>query len=59
VVETRLLHSDMRINEIVVELHFTNESHLNRIFEKYKELSPTGYRKQVLSGPGAMIAATA
>ena len=28
-VESRLLHTDMRINEIVEELGFTDESHLN------------------------------
>ena len=45
-VETRLQHSDMRINEIVYELGFTDESHLNRLFKKYKGLSPTAFRKQ-------------
>lgn len=45
-VETRLQHSDMRINEIVTELGFTDESHLNRLFKKYKGLSPTAFRKQ-------------
>lgn len=45
-VETRLSHSDMRINEIVYELGFTDESHLNRLFKKYKGLSPTAFRKQ-------------
>lgn len=44
-VETRLLHSNMRINEIVLELGFTDESHLNRLFKKYKGVSPTEYRK--------------
>lgn len=47
-VETRLRHSDMRINEIAFELNFTDESHLNRIFKKYKGMSPTGFRKQIL-----------
>jgi AraC-like DNA-binding protein len=45
-VETRLQHSDMRINEIVYELGFTDESHLNRLFKKYKGLTPTAFRKQ-------------
>jgi AraC family L-rhamnose operon regulatory protein RhaS len=45
-VETRLLHSDMRINEIVTELGFTDESHLNRLFKKYKGVNPTAFRKQ-------------
>jgi AraC-like DNA-binding protein len=45
-VETRLQHSDMRINEIVYELGFTDESHLNRLFKKHKGLTPTAFRKQ-------------
>ncbi|MFA6087305.1 AraC family transcriptional regulator [Mucilaginibacter sp.] len=44
-VETRLLHSDMRINEIVNELNFTDESHLNRSFKKYKGMAPSEFRK--------------
>ncbi|MFT4204722.1 MAG: AraC family transcriptional regulator [Chitinophagaceae bacterium] len=44
-VETRLLHSDMRINEIAYEFNFTDESHLNRIFKKYKGMNPTEFRK--------------
>ncbi len=36
IIETRLLHSDLRMNEIARELGFTDESHLNRIFKKYK-----------------------
>ncbi len=45
-VENRFLYSDMRINEIVEELGFTDESHLmNRLFRKYKGVSRTEYRK--------------
>ena len=44
-VELRLLHSDMRINEIVYELNFTDESHLNRAFKKFKGTSPSEFRK--------------
>lgn len=44
-VENRLRHSNLRINEIVLELGFTDESHLNRLFRKYNGLSPTSYRK--------------
>ncbi|MDN5289077.1 MAG: transcriptional regulator, AraC family [Mucilaginibacter sp.] len=44
-VENRLRHSSMRINEIVMELGFTDESHLNRLFKKYNGVNPTSYRK--------------
>ncbi len=44
-VETRLLHSDMRINEIAHEFSFTDESHLNRLFKKHKGVNPTEFRK--------------
>jgi AraC-like DNA-binding protein len=44
-IETRLRHSDMRINEIVHEFGFTDVSHLNRIFRKYKGISPSEFRK--------------
>jgi AraC-like DNA-binding protein len=45
-IETRLLHSDLRMNEIATELGFTDESHLNRTFKKYKGMSPSAFRKQ-------------
>lgn len=45
-VEARLLHSDLRINEIADELQFTDESHLNRLFRKYRGMSPTEFRKK-------------
>ena len=40
-----LLHSEFRIGEIAREFNFTDESPLNRIFKKYKEASPSAYRK--------------
>lgn len=49
-VEARLLHSDMRINEIAYEFNFTDESHLNRAFKKYKGLNPTDFRRQNAGG---------
>ncbi|MBB6499837.1 AraC family transcriptional regulator [Pedobacter cryoconitis] len=45
-IESRLLNSDMRINEIAFELNFTDESHLNRAFKKHKGVSPSEYRKK-------------
>jgi AraC-like DNA-binding protein len=44
-VEVRLLRSDMRINEIAYEFNFTDESHLNRAFKKYKGMNPSEFRK--------------
>ncbi|HEY9049821.1 MAG TPA: AraC family transcriptional regulator [Ohtaekwangia sp.] len=44
-VENRLLHSDMRISEIADELGFTDKSHLNRIFKKYKGINPSDFKK--------------
>ncbi|GAB3255504.1 AraC family transcriptional regulator [Larkinella harenae] len=44
-IEVRLRHSDMRINEIAQELGFTDESHLNKFFRKKKGHSPTAFRK--------------
>jgi AraC-like DNA-binding protein len=35
----------MRINEIAHEFNFTDESHLNRLFKKYKGMNPTEFRK--------------
>lgn len=46
-VETRLRHSDMRLNEIADELGFTDESHLTKTFSKYKGITPTRYRKNI------------
>lgn len=44
-IEHRLVFSDMRINEIVEEFSFSDESHLNKFFKKYRGISLTGYRK--------------
>lgn len=46
-VETRLMHSDLRINAIAYELNFTDESHLNKVFKKYKGVNPSQFRKRV------------
>lgn len=42
----RLKYSDKRINEIVYEFGFTDESHLNRFFKQQKEVSPKAFRLQ-------------
>lgn len=49
-VETRLLHSTLRINEIVFELGFTDESHLNRMFKKHRGMSPGEFRRRAVGG---------
>ncbi|RHJ74332.1 AraC family transcriptional regulator, partial [Parabacteroides sp. AM08-6] len=41
-------HSQMRICEIVEELGFTDESHLNKFFKKYRGCSPSNFRKNNL-----------
>ncbi|HYG38495.1 MAG TPA: AraC family transcriptional regulator [Cytophagales bacterium] len=48
-VEVRLKHSDLRLNEIAYEFGFTDESHLTKTFKKYKGLSPNEYRKGMLA----------
>jgi AraC-like DNA-binding protein len=45
-VEHRLLHSNMRMNEIADEFGFTDKSHLNRIFKKHKGINPGEFKKQ-------------
>jgi AraC-like DNA-binding protein len=50
-VETRLRYSTMRMSEIVDELGFTDESHLNRVFKKYRGMSPSAFRKVTLPSP--------
>ncbi|WKN42769.1 AraC family transcriptional regulator [Tunicatimonas pelagia] len=44
-VKARLQLSNLRINEIVDELGFTDVSHLNRFFKRYEKVSPTEFRK--------------
>ncbi|MBS7256233.1 AraC family transcriptional regulator [Flavobacterium branchiicola] len=45
-IEVRLLNSDMRINEIADELNYSDESHLNKVFRKYKGMNPSEFRKK-------------
>lgn len=44
-IEHRLLFSDMRVNEIVTEFGFSDESHLNKFFKKRHHMSLTEYKK--------------
>ncbi|WP_373015295.1 AraC family transcriptional regulator [Mucilaginibacter sp.] len=48
-IENRLMQSNMRITEIADEFGFTDKSHLNRIFKKYRGMNPTEFKKR----PGA------
>lgn len=48
-IEIRLLHSDMRLNEIAYEFGFADESHLTKTFRKYKGISPAEFRKGKMS----------
>lgn len=52
-VENRLIHSSMRISEIVDELGFSDESHLNKFFRKHKGVNPSEFRKAGLQGAAA------
>jgi AraC-like DNA-binding protein len=45
-IENRLLQTSMRITEIADEFGFTDKSHLNRIFKKYKGTNPTEFKKK-------------
>ena len=44
--EHRLLFSEMRINEIVDEFGFTDESHCNKFFKRHKGMSMSAFRKE-------------
>lgn len=48
-VEHRLKYSDKRINEIVDELGFSDESHLNKFFKTHRGVSPKSFRQSYLS----------
>lgn len=48
-IETRLQFTDLQINEIVNEFGFSDASHLNRLFKKYKGISPTAFKKSFAS----------
>lgn len=36
----------MRITQIADEFGFTDKSHLNRIFKKYKGMNPTDFKRK-------------
>ncbi|RKD91602.1 helix-turn-helix domain-containing protein [Mangrovibacterium diazotrophicum] len=47
IIETRLRYTDMRINEIVLELGLSDASHLNRLFKKHSGVSPSDYKRSL------------
>ncbi|KXH85079.1 AraC family transcriptional regulator [Chryseobacterium kwangjuense] len=44
--EKLLSHSDYTINEIAEKLNFTDASHFNKLFTKYKNTSPSKYKAE-------------
>ncbi|UEQ77115.1 AraC family transcriptional regulator [Chryseobacterium arthrosphaerae] len=44
--ETYLKYSSVRLSEIAYELQFSDESHLSRLFKKYRGVTPGEYRKK-------------
>ena len=45
-VETYLKYSSVRLSEIAYELQFSDESHLSKLFKKYRGVTPGAYRKK-------------
>jgi len=50
-IEIRLRHSDLRLNEIAGEFGFTDESHFTKTFKKHKGVSPSAFRKNLEKEP--------
>jgi len=48
-IESRLLYTHARLDDIAAEFGFADSSHLNKTFKKLKGISPSSYRK---SNPG-------
>lgn len=44
-VETYLKYSSIRLSEIAYDLQFSDESHLSKLFKKYRGVTPGAYRK--------------
>lgn len=45
-VETYLKYSSVRLSEIAYELQFSDESHLSKLFKKYRGITPGEFRKR-------------
>ncbi|PQA91207.1 AraC family transcriptional regulator [Chryseobacterium shigense] len=48
-VETYLKYSSVRLSEIAYELQFSDESHLSKLFKKYRNMTPKEYRRNALN----------
>jgi AraC-like DNA-binding protein len=46
-IELRLKHSNMRLNEIASDFGFSDESHLTKTFKKNRGLTPSQFRKTI------------
>ncbi|AZA76370.1 AraC family transcriptional regulator [Chryseobacterium sp. G0186] len=46
-VETYLKYSSIRLSEIAYDLQFSDESHLSKLFKKYRGITPGAYRKNM------------
>ncbi|GAB2558314.1 AraC family transcriptional regulator [Spirosoma aerophilum] len=58
-VETRLSLSTMSISQIAEELGFTDVCHLNKLFKRYYQRTPTDYRRTLASTYPASATCTA
>jgi AraC-like DNA-binding protein len=57
-IEARLLHTAYRLNEIASDFGLADVSHLNKLFKKYKGMSPTEFRKIKKNIPKAEVTAS-
>ncbi|MDQ0595039.1 YesN/AraC family two-component response regulator [Chryseobacterium ginsenosidimutans] len=48
-IENSLLAANFRLTEIANEFGLPDVSHLNKLFKKHKHMSPSEYRKSVIS----------
>ena len=46
-IESRLLHTNLRLNEIAAEFGLADVSHLNKLFQKERGMSPLAFRKKM------------
>lgn len=54
-VETRLLLSTLTVSQIADELAFTDVCHLNKLFKKHYDTTPSDYRRHLLAMSSASV----